>query len=594
VSVAISQFKKFPGTAYGISRTANPSKVSSIKNSVPRTPSAVLVLFLTVLFSPGLQAATGEKAMVVSPDSRATQAALEVLKQGGNAVDAAVTAQWVLNVVEPQASGIGGGGLFLFYDIGTKRILFFDGSVKAPAKAFPKMFLDKSGKPLPYQPERNTGGLPVGVPGLLKLVEEVQAKYGTHKFSFEKLMEPAIRYAEKGTEVSAVLARMLRGNARRLALLDPGRTVFFENGVPLAEGQKFFQPELAKTFRLIQAKGTKDFYKGAIAKAITRTVRKNVYKAGLLDRRDLEDYTTATRDPIHTTYQGYELFSAGPPADGGVVLFRGLNLLSCFGISEFGQVLETYHLLGETQKVAFSYRSSVADPDLFDIPLKELLSDAWAQDQTSVIKFDRVLRSDGMTVEGPERGKKRAGSSIMIVDPRGNVAILAATLGDAFGSALRVPGCGFFLNDLLTDFVADPSSVKGPQSSEIISGGQRPRGPEAPTFIFKDGKPSVLLDAYGPDDPAAVLLNMIVQKVDLGASCSGAMRFPRLLVRGRALRMESGLYDQEMIRFKLVLLGHEIGKEDPIGSAQMVCFDEASGRIEGESDPRASGAAAGF
>ena len=276
------------------------------------------------------------------------------------------------------------------------------------------------------------------------------------------------------------------------------------------------------------------------------------------------------------------------------MLFRGLNLLSCFGISEFGQVPETYHLLGETQKVAFSNRSNIADPDLFNVPLKELLSEAWAQDRTSVIKFDRALKSDGMTIEGPERGKKRAGSSIMIADPRGNVAILAATLGDAFGSALKVPGYGFFLNDLLTDFIADPSSVKNPQSSEIISGGQRPRGPEAPTFIFKDGKPSVLLDAYGPDDPAAVLLNVIIQKIDLGASCAGAMRFPRLLVRDRALRMESGLYDQEMIRFKLILLGHDTGKEDPIGSAQMVCFDEGSGKIEGESDPRASGATAGY
>jgi gamma-glutamyltranspeptidase/glutathione hydrolase len=236
----------------------------------------------------------------------------------------------------------------------------------------------------------------------------------------------------------------------------------------------------------------------------------------------------------------------------------------------------------------------VADPDLFDIPLEKLLSEAWAQDRMNAIQFDQILKSDEMTVEVPERGKKRIGSSIIVVDPKGNIVILTATLGDAFGSALRVPGYGFFLNDLITDFAADPSTVKDPNSAAIISGGQRPRGPEAPLFIFKEGSPSILLDAYGWDDPAAVLLNVMVQKIDLGASCLGAVESPRLLVRGRALHMESGLYDQETIRLKLALLGHDIEKEDPIGFAQIVCFDKGSGRIEGESDPRASGEAAGF
>ena len=451
-----------------------------------------------------------------------------------------------------------------------------------------KIFFDKNGNLLPYQPDQNTGGAPVGVPGLLKLTEEVHAKYGTHKFPFAKLFEPAIHEAENGTEVSASLAGELEKNKQRMALLGPLPAAF------LKRDKKIFQPELAKTFRLIQAKGTDVFYEGAIAKSIARAVRKSSYRPGLLSKRDLENYTTAARDPVHTTYQGYDLFSAGPPADGGVMLFRELNLLSGFGIHGFGQVSETYHLLGEAQKIAFSNRSGVADPDLFDVPLKELLSEAWAQDRANAIKFDQILKSDEMKVKGPEKGKKHGSSSVIVVDPQGNIAILTATLGDAFGSALRVPGYGFFLNDLLTDFTADPSFVKDPNSAAMISGGQRPRGSEAPVFIFKAGKPSLLLSAYGPEDPAAVLLNVMVQKIDLGASCSGAVGFPRLLVRGRTLRMESGLYDQEMIRLKLALLGHEIENEDPIGIAQIVCFDEGSGRIEGEIDPRASGEAAGF
>jgi gamma-glutamyltranspeptidase / glutathione hydrolase len=572
-------------------------KKTSLLKTLPTVFLNSLVIWSLVFgisFSPRGFAAAGEKAMVVTPDPRATQAALEVLKQGGNAVDAAVAAGWVLNVVEPQASGIGGGGLFLFYDIGTRRILSFDGSVKAPAKAFPKMFLDESGMPLSYQPERNTGGLPVGAPGLLKLAEEVHAKYGTHKFPFAKLFEPALKLAEEGTEVSAALAKALRENAKRLALLDPERTVFFEKGAPLQEGEKCLQPGLAKAFRLIQDKGARVFYEGVISKAIARAVRKNAYQEGLLSERDLQDYTIAARDPVHATYQGYDLFSAGPPADGGVMLFRELNVLSHFGVPGFGQAPETYHLIGETQKVAFSNRSGVADPDLFDVPLKTLLSESWAQDRANLIKFDQVLKSDEMKVEGPERGRMRAGSSMLIVDPQGNIVILSATLGDAFGSALRVPGYGFFLNDLLTDFAADPAAGKDPQSAKIISGGQRPRGTEAPMLLFKEGKPALLLNAYGADDPAAVLLNVMVQKIDLGASCAGAVAAPRLLVEDRKLRMESGLYDQEMIRLKLALLGHDIEKESTLGLTQMVCFEGGSDRIEGVSDSRASGEAAGF
>jgi gamma-glutamyltranspeptidase/glutathione hydrolase len=559
-----------------------------------RIPHFLLLCFLLLAGSSSLQAATGEKAMVVTSDPRATQAALEILRQGGNAVDSAVAAQWMLQVVAPQSSGLGGGGFFLFYDIGTRRILFFDGSVTAPAKSSPDMFLDAKGKLLPYQPDRNSGGMPAGVPGLLKLTEEVHAKYGTHKFPFAKLFEPAIRRAEEGTEVSAPLATALRENAKRLALLDPQREVFFRDGAPLEEGQKLVQPELAKTLRLIQDKGTASFYKGTIAAAMTRAVRRSVFRPGRLSGRDLEDYRIAVRDPVHATYQSYDLFSAGPPADGGVALFRALNILSHFGIPGLGQSPETYHLLGETQKVAFSNRSGVADPDLFDIPLAELLSEAWAQDRTSSIKFDQVLKSPEAPVLKQENGKKRSGSSLMIVDPHGNIAILVATLGDAFGSALRVPGHGFFLNDQLTDLAADPAAVKEPQSAELISGGQRPRGPEAPVIIFKAGKPVLLMNAYGPDDPAAVLLNMMVQKIDLGASCSGALGAPRLWVQDGILDMEPGLYNQEIIRLKLDLLGHKIEKKEKVGSAQIVCFEEGSGRMDGESDPRDAGEAAGF
>lgn len=592
--MAISQYKNPSSAAFCAQDFAYPSSVSFFMKQIFRTSFLTWAVLLTVLSPQRLQAATGEKALAVTSDPRATQTALEILKQGGNAVDAAVAAQWVMQVVQPQTSGLGGGGLFLFYDIGTRRILFFDGSVKAPEGSFPGMFLDPQGKLLPYQPDRNTGGMPVGVPGLLKLAEEVHAKYGTHKFPFAKLFEPAIRQAEEGVDVSASLAKALRENAKRLALLDPGREVFFNEGAPFEEGQKLLQPELAKAFRLIQEKGTEVFYEGMLAKAVVEAVQKNAYRAGLMKAEDLEAYRIARRDPAHATYQGCDLFTVGPPADGGVMLFRSLNVLSHFGIPGLGQASETYHLLGETQKAVLSNRSGVADPDLFDIPLQELLSEAWAQDRAGTIKFDRVMKLSEIPEKKAEPGKKHAGSSIMIVDRHGNIAILTATLGDAFGAALRVPGYGFFLNDQLTDLAADPAAVTSSGSPELISGGQRPRETDASVFVFKGGKPVLLLSAYGPDDPAAVLLNMMVQRIDLGTSCSGTVEAPRLWARDGVLGMEPGLYDQEMIRLRLGLLGHKTEKKDRVGSAQIVCFDEGSGRIDGESDPRDEGGAAGF
>ncbi len=539
--------------------------------------SFLAVFLLSVFPSLFVQAAEGKKAMAVTPDPRATQAALEILEEGGNAVDAAVAAQWVLSVVMPQATGLGGSGLFLFYDIGTRRILFFDGSAAAPAKSSADLFFDKNGGLLPYAPDRNTGGASVGVPGLLKLAEEVHAKYGTRKFPFAKLFEKAIREAEDGTEINKPLAEALKKNEQRIALTGPFPAVFSEEeGVIVQHG-------LAKAFRLIQAKGTDVFYKGTIAKAIEKAVRKDAYRPASLTGRALGSYSVKTRDPVHTTYQGYDLFSAGPPASGGMMLFRALHVLSRFGMSGFGQAPEMYHLLGETQKAALFNRSAVADPDFFDVPFEEVLSEAWAENHAASIKFDRVSKEGEVPKETPEESPGRDGVSVMVVDPQGNIAAISSTLGDAFGSGLFVAEYGFFLNNLLAGF-----------SEGRISAGERPPGREAPTLVFKEGRPAVLLDAYGPSDPAALLLNILVQKIDSGASCAAAIESPRLLTRGRTLFLESGLYHQETTRLKLELLGHALEKKDPIGFAQMVCFDEGSDRIVGESDPRGGGEAAGF
>ena len=553
-----------------------------------------LIFFSCSIFSSTLIAATGEKAMVVTPDPRATQAALEVLKEGGNAVDAAIAAQWVLNVVQPHASGIGGSGQLLFYDAAMRRILFFDGNVRAPEESSRGMFLNEKGALSLYWPARNTGGLPVGVPGLLKLLQEVHSQFGTRKFSFEKLFEPAIKQAEEGVEVSEPLAQALQDQAPRLVLEESAQNNFFENGQPLQVGQKLLQPDLAKTFRLIQAKGVKAFYDGAIAKAMVRAVQKDSSHAGHLSYRDLEDYKVVRRNPVHGNYQGYDLFSFGAPSSGGIMILRGLNLLTHFDVAGLGKTIDIFHLLEETQKVAFTNYAAIVDPDLFDIPEKELLSQEWAQSRAASIRFEKVLKETGSRKTFPEAMKKSARTSILIADPQGNRVALVSTLGDAFGSAVKVPEYGFFLNNQLTDFDMDPKNVNDPEATNVVSSGQRPRNAAAPVFVFKEGRSVLMLDAYGPEEPASILLNILVLKLDLDAPCGGALEALRLLDANGVMQVEPGLYDDGLVRTRLELLGQTLEKKESLGLAQMICFENGSGSVTGESDSRGTGEASGF
>ncbi|MBU9888280.1 MAG: gamma-glutamyltransferase family protein [Candidatus Omnitrophica bacterium] len=564
----------------------------------PPKKSACLLFGLMCCFlfpGPVLKAATGDKSMVVTPDARATQAGLEVLRQGGNAIDAAIAAQWVLNVVQPQASGIGGSGQILLYDAPMRRILYYDGNTRAPGEASRGLFLDGQGRLPPYRPDRNTGGLPVGVPGLLKLLQEIHFQYGTKKFTFEELFDPAIRMAEEGVEVCGPLAQALREETSRLSLSPISKKdLSGDNGQPLEEGQKFFQPELAKTLRLIQGNGTGVFYKGEIAEAMVRTVRNDPYAPGVLSLRDLEKYAAVRRDPVHGNYHGYDLFSLGAPASGGILLLRGLNVLSSFDVSGLGRTTDIFHLLEEVQKIALTNRAAIADPDFFNIPEKELLSQAWAKAKAGSIQLDKASKENVTPNPALESMKRPARASILAADAQGNRVILSSSLGDAFGSAIKVPGYGFFLNNSLTDFDADLASVNDPGAANVVAPDQRPRNAAAPLFAFKEGRFALMLDAYGPDEPAAVLLNLIILKLDLGVTCEKALAAPRLVDAGGITQIESELYDDGLVRTFLELSGQTVEKKEDLGRVQMIFFEKDTGKMIGGSDPRGAGEAAGF
>ncbi|MBP9865340.1 MAG: gamma-glutamyltransferase, partial [Candidatus Omnitrophica bacterium] len=277
--------------------------------------------------------ARAPRAMVATAHPLATEAALNILKKGGNAADAAIAAQWVLNVVEPQSSGIGGGGFFLFYDAKTKRVYCLDGRETAPRDATPDMFLDSTGNPFIFSPDRNTGGLPVGVPGTLRLLKVAHERFASKQFSFESLFQPAINIAEKGFLVSSRFARMIDGQKERLRLFPESKRIFLnQEGQALEPGTLLQQPDLAKTFKLLQENGIAFFYEGELADAIVNTVRFAPFHPGRLTRQDLFYYTVKEREGVYGRYRDYDLLSMGPPSSGGVTLMEALNILSNFDL----------------------------------------------------------------------------------------------------------------------------------------------------------------------------------------------------------------------------------------------------------------------
>jgi len=350
---------------------------SQNKFSVRSSLRNVFLFFsLLLFFSNNLIAAIGESAMVVTAHPLATDAALDVLKEGGNAVDAAIAAQWVLNVVEPHSSGIGGGGFFLFYEKATGRVYTLDGREKAPEETVPYMYLDDARKPIPYIPDRVTGGHSVGVPGTLKLLKTVHDRFGSEQFFFSSLFEPAIQLAEQGFPISKRLAKFIEEHQDRLILFEASGDIFLnETGQALQEGRILVQSDLAETFRLIQRDGIRVFYEGEIAQDIVECVRSAPYRPGTLKTSDLTYYNVKERNAILGNYRGYQIFSMGPPSSGGTTLVEALNILESFDLASSGRDAGFIHIFSEAQKLAFQDRNAyLGDPDFSNIPVREITS----------------------------------------------------------------------------------------------------------------------------------------------------------------------------------------------------------------------------
>ncbi|MEW9032312.1 MAG: gamma-glutamyltransferase [Planifilum fimeticola] len=543
------------------------------------------------------QVAVGTEGMVVTAHPLATKVGADVLRKGGNAVDAAVAIQLALNVVEPMMSGIGGGGFMMVYDAKTKEVSIVNSRERAPMGAEPDMFLDEDGKVIPF-PERHTHGNAVGVPGTLKGLETALDRWGTRPLSI--LIDPAIRLAEKGVKVNWVLADAIEENKDKLART-AARDVFLPDGKPLKEGDRLVQKDLAKTLRLIQKHGTDVFYRGEVGEAIARTVREH---GGSMTLDDLKRYRVTLDQPVRGTFKDYEIVSMPPPSSGGLTAIQILKLLEELDVGQYDvRSPEKYHLLAEAMHLAYADRGAyIGDPEFVDVPMEGLLHPEYIRERAALVSMNRanpeVEPGDPWKYEG-KNGNKPASAQpddrpigqtthFTVADRWGNLVSYTTTIEQLFGSGIMVPEYGILLNNELTDFDAVPG---GPNEVRPF---KRPMSSMTPTIVFRNGKPVMTVGSPGGPTIIASVFQVIFNKLEYGMPLKAAIEEPRIYSnRYPDIRWEVGV--PERARSRLQELGHRWESAPVnIGNVQSIWIDHRSGLYIGAADSTREGAAVGL
>ncbi|MBK5502134.1 gamma-glutamyltransferase [Peribacillus sp. TH14] len=527
----------------------------------------------------------------------AAEAGIKILKQGGNAVDAAAAIQLSLNVVEPMMSGIGGGGFIMIYSKKENKITMIDSREMAPQNVTPELFLDGKGKPIPFS-KRHTTGKAVGVPGTLKGVETALEKYGTLDIS--QVIDPAIKQAEKGVKVNWITAQYIDENVKKLQNNQAAANVFVPNGQPLKEGDTLVQPDLAKTLKLIKKQGSEVFYSGQIGKALTKEVQK---REGTMTTEDLENYVVKEREPIRSEYRGFELAGAASPSSGSLTVQQILKLMEGYDVQKMGANSPEYlHYLTEATHLAFADRAAyMADEDFYDVPKKGLLDDDYIKERRKLIKANRstadVKEGDPWKYEGKEptsrvkvkEEKTPIGQTthFSVMDKWGNMVSYTTTIEQVFGSGIMVPDYGFMLNNEMTDFDATPGGVNQ------VEPGKRPRSSMSPTFILKDGQPFMAIGSPGGATIISSVSETIMNVIDHHMSIQEAILMPRIYSASYpTVRWEPGI--EQNTRLELMAKGH-VYEEQPqhIGNVQAVIFDYEHGKMYGGADNTRQGTVLG-
>nr|WP_106784984.1 gamma-glutamyltransferase [Lysinibacillus timonensis] len=540
---------------------------------------------------------TANGGMVATSHGIATQVGVDILDQGGNAIDAAIAIQYALTVVEPMMSGIGGGGFMMVYDAKTKETTIINSRERAPAGATPDMFLDESGNPIPFE-ERVQHGTSVGVPGTLKGLELAHTLWGSR--SMEDLITPSIDLAKEGFPVNGFLAQEIYNSKDKL-LRTAAKDVFFKNGKPLQQGDLLVQKDLAKTLTLISKNGTDVFYKGEIGEALAKTVQ---HFGGSMTPTDLATYNATIDEPIWGKYQGYDIASMPPPSSGGVFLLQMLGILDGFDLSQYDtSSWEKYHLLAEAMHLAYADRAAYAgDPEFVNVPINGLLNKDYLAERSKLIDLNKV--NDNPTAGDPwkyennsanyditkQPDDKQYGQTthFTVADQYGNVVSYTTTIEQVFGSGIMVPGYGFMLNNELTDFDAIPGGANEVQPNK------RPLSSMTPTIVFEDGKPVLTVGSPGGPTIITSVLQTILNVIEYDMSLEDAISEPRIYTNN----MNSYRYEKDIPRNVIIRLndmGHSFGDfPTTIGNVQSILIDHQNGLFKGVADDTRDGSAIGI
>lgn len=573
------------------------------------------------------------KGVVAAAHPLATEAGAVVLENGGNAIDAAAVVQFVLNVVEPTSSGIGGGGFMGVHIANENRTVFIDSREKTPAAGSATMFLncDPDCVPIGTFTERATSGIAVGVPGTLLGVSEALANWGT--ISLNEALQPAIKLAEEGFNINARLAS-LTASSRTTFWPETKAKFRLPNEDPLPEGYLLVQPDLAKTFRMIAENGPAALYTGAIAEALVDVQKRyrtevGPQGAGRMTLKDLNDYYIAGpdfREPVVGDYRDITLKGMGPPSSGGQTVLQILKCLEQFPIGDeaagfgFGST-NTLHVMIESMRLAFASRSVwMGDADFVDLPVDGLISDGYLEPRCNSIELDSVianpidagdprpydpnfasLGNTLMIAAVPQETEGVNTTHFSIVDRWGNAVSYTSTIEGTWGSGITVPDYGFLLNNELTDFNSAPTAKGDPEDEDYNPGAndvapyKRPRSSMSPVMLFKDGK---FFAGYGSPGGSTIInsvVNMTLNIIDHGMSVQDAIDAPRLSQTSSSgsASHEAG-FDEDVLQ-ELRDLGHSV-RSGPsvIGSVQAVVVDLKNGQQFGGADSRRAGTVIGL
>jgi len=560
----------------------------------PRDPEPAIALPWA---GPAQTATTATTYMVAAANPLAVEAGLEILRAGGSAADAAIGVQLVLNLVEPQSSGIGGGAFALHWQAATKRLKSYDGRETAPAAATPDRFLE-DGQPLRFD-DAVFSGLSVGVPGTVRLLEALHNEHG--KLPWAHLFAPAIRLAEQGFHVSPRLSQLLRWYGAA-SFAPHARAYFFDRGGSArAEGSLLKNPAFAATLRAIAERGAGAFYEGTIAQAMVEAVRLAPGRAGDLTLEDLASYRVKERDPVCFAYRRNRICGMGPPSSGGVAVGQILTMVEGFDLGQGPDDAlnpRALHLVAEAQKLAFADRDLyLGDPDFAAVP-GGLLDTAYLGARRLLIKPEATMEkaSPGTPprlgkLPGVDETVEQDGTThFSIVDGDGNIVSMTSTIEAAFGS--RLWAGGFLLNNELTDFALRPVDRAGRPLANAVGPGKRPRSSMAPTIVLDEqGRPWAALGAPGGSRIILYVVKMLVALIDWKLDAQQAVSLMNFGSRGGPFEIEIGraaLWHA----LKMRPYGHRISADFLESGAHAIVL-RADKRLEGGADPRREGVARG-